>query len=191
MITSVTENPLIKGYHGTFANVVHRRWGDQHVIVQKRPDFSNVKWSKAQKANRRRFSDAMAYARKAIADPEMRAWYTMRAKPGQTACNVAVADFMLRPEITKTDISEYHGSKGDPIRVKARDRYAIASVLVFVYNSLGLEVESGLATRGLSDSYWYYRAQEDNPLWQGGRILFKVSDTPGNVVTEILPVLRT
>ena len=188
MITSVSDNPLIKGYHGTFANVVHRRWGDQHVIVQKRPDFSNVKWSKAQKANRKRFSEAMAYARKVLADPEMRAYYKAKAKHGQTIWNVAVADYMLRPEITKTDISGYKGSKGDIIKVKAHDRYCVASVLVFVYNALGLEVESGLATENLSDGYWHYKAQDDNPLWQGGRIMFRVTDSPGNTVTEVKPV---
>jgi hypothetical protein len=188
MITSVSENPLIKGYHGMFANMVHRRWGDLHVIIQKPPDFSNVKWSKAQKANRKRFREAMIYARKVLADPAMRAWYASQAKHGQTIWNVAVADYMLRPEITTTDISGYKGVKGDIIRVEAHDRYSIAAVLVFVYNALGLEVESGLATQNLSDGYWHYRTQEDNPLWKGGRIVFRVSDSPGNVVTETRPV---
>jgi hypothetical protein len=63
--------------------------------VMKTPDMSKVKWSKAQKANRGRFRAAIAYARQAMADPEVRAQYEEIAKKaGRQPFRVAVSDFL-------------------------------------------------------------------------------------------------
>jgi hypothetical protein len=60
----------------------------------KTPDMSKVKWSKAQKANRERFRQAIAYARQAMADPKIRAQYEKRGKKAnRQAFRVAVSDF--------------------------------------------------------------------------------------------------
>ncbi len=60
----------------------------------KTPDMSKVKWSKAQKANRQRFAKAIAYARAAMADPEIRAHYEKLGKEAnRQPFRVAVSDF--------------------------------------------------------------------------------------------------
>jgi hypothetical protein len=58
------------------------------------PDMSKVKWSGVQKANRERFREAIAYARAAMADPKVRAYYQKVAKKAnRQPFRVAVSDF--------------------------------------------------------------------------------------------------
>ena len=55
--------------------------------------MSKVKWSKAQKANRKRFKQAIAYARAAMADPKVSKIYEKRgAKENRSPFRIAVSD---------------------------------------------------------------------------------------------------
>ncbi|HLO17896.1 MAG TPA: hypothetical protein VK206_23910, partial [Anaerolineales bacterium] len=60
------------------------------------PDMSRVKWSAAQKEHRLRFKEAVAYARAAIADPEVRLVYEQMAaekKQNKRPFDMAVSDY--------------------------------------------------------------------------------------------------
>ena len=70
------------------------RWMYGKQTVMKTPDMSKVKWSEAQKANRGRFREAIAYARAAMVDPTVRAYYQKGAKKAnRQPFGVAVSDF--------------------------------------------------------------------------------------------------
>lgn len=70
------------------------RWTYGKQTVMKTPDMSNVKWSKAQKAHRQRFREAIRYACRAMADPKAGAHYEKAAKKaGRQPFRVAVSDF--------------------------------------------------------------------------------------------------
>jgi hypothetical protein len=183
-------NSITHGYRGLFGNIVFR-WVYGQSVMQSRPDFSNVKWSKSQKAVRKRFGGAMAYAQKAIKDPEKKAFYQKKAKGHCSACNMAVSDYMLNPKIRIIDLDEYNGKKGDTIQVDAWDKYGVAAVLVFILNALGHEIESGMAVRDLCTGLWIYQAKEAFPPGRSGRVMVRVIDHTGNSVTEVKPVLRT
>ena len=63
--------------------------------VMKTPDMSRVKWSKAQKASRKRFREAIFYAKQAMADPDVRAYYEKAAeKADRQPFRVAVSDYL-------------------------------------------------------------------------------------------------
>jgi len=175
-------NVLMRGHRGMIGNVVFRRWGKK-TVVSLAPSTKNRKWSKAQKANRLRFRDAMAYARKALNDPEMLKYYRKKTKGMQTVWNVAVADYMKKPQIKEIDIHNYKGQKGNTIRVVARDNYRVAGVIVSIVDAQGFEVESGMAVEMPNNCDWIYKAMEPNLSGQGGRIVVRVTDSPGNVVT--------
>ena len=87
-------NPSIDKYRGKLGKLTFRMmYGKQTVM--KTPDMSNVKWSEAQKSNRERFAEAIAYARQAMADPQVRAQYEkMAKKAGRQPFRVAVSDFL-------------------------------------------------------------------------------------------------
>lgn len=62
--------------------------------LMKTPDMSEVQWSEAQNAERGRFARAIAYAKRAMADPKIRAHYEKAGKKaGRQPFRVAVSDF--------------------------------------------------------------------------------------------------
>lgn len=86
--------PLIEEIHGTMYDVVFKRSPNGNMIVTKRPDMSNVQWSEAQTKQRERFKQAVAYARSALAEPQVRAVYEKLAKKQhKRAWDVAVSDY--------------------------------------------------------------------------------------------------
>ena len=87
-------HPLVEEIHGTMYDVVFKRSPKGNMIVTKRPDMSKVKWSKAQKAHRARFKQAVAYARAALADPKVRLRYEkMAKKQHKRRWDVAISDY--------------------------------------------------------------------------------------------------
>jgi hypothetical protein len=63
--------------------------------LMKTPDMSRVKWSEAQKASREHFRKAISYAKQAMADAQVHAYYEKIAeKANRQAFRVAVSDFL-------------------------------------------------------------------------------------------------
>ncbi|HSJ86963.1 MAG TPA: hypothetical protein VK909_07110 [Anaerolineales bacterium] len=92
-MTKVVLQPGLRELRGKMGDWTYRRmYGKQTVM--KTPDMSRVKWSKAQKANRERFRKAIAYARRAMADPTVRVHYETAGKEtGRQPFRVAVSDY--------------------------------------------------------------------------------------------------
>jgi hypothetical protein len=78
-------NPLFDGISGRIGDVVFKKSRNGEVIISKCPDMSNVKCSEAQRAQRERFKRANAYARAAMADPDVRAIYEEMATQESTS----------------------------------------------------------------------------------------------------------
>lgn len=92
-MVKVILHPSIRRMSGKMGAFTYR-WMYGKQTVMKTPDMSNVKWSKAQKAHRKRFRDAIIYARMAMDDPKIRAHYEkVAAKKGRQPFRVAVSDF--------------------------------------------------------------------------------------------------
>jgi hypothetical protein len=90
----VRYKPRIEYFQGTVYDVVFRRSPQRKPIVKTRPDMSNVKWSKAQKAQRERFRQANEYAKDARAEPKLWATYERMAKrQHERAWEVAMSDY--------------------------------------------------------------------------------------------------
>ena len=88
-------NPLVLEINGSLSDdLVLKRTPQGEIIVSKKPDMSNVKWSPAQKKNRRRFAEASAYATAAKADPQVWDKYQRRAKRlKKRPRDLAISDF--------------------------------------------------------------------------------------------------
>jgi hypothetical protein len=92
-MAKVELDPPFKKYRGTIGNLSYR-WMYGKQTVMKKPDMSGVKWSEAQKLNRQRFAEAIRYAKKAMADPKLRAHYEELGRPAdRQPFRVAVSDF--------------------------------------------------------------------------------------------------
>jgi len=87
-------HPPVKSMSGKMGIYTYRvMYGKQTIM--KTPDMSNVKWSEAQKSNRERFAEAIAYAKQAMADTKVRAHYEkLGKKANRQPFRVAVSDFL-------------------------------------------------------------------------------------------------
>ena len=87
-------HPWIQQIHGKMGDVVFKRTPNGETIMTKRPDMSRVKWSPAQKAHRKRFQQAVAYAKTVMADPKIRAMYEKKAaKARKRPRDLAISDY--------------------------------------------------------------------------------------------------
>jgi hypothetical protein len=85
--------PILVEVHGTLYDLVFKKSPQGEMIVTKKPDMSKVKWSKAQKANRKHMSTAIATAQAALLDPKVKAKYERKAKKlDRRAWNLALSD---------------------------------------------------------------------------------------------------
>ena len=93
-MAKATLHPWIKQIKGRLGGVVFRASRSGETIVSRSPDMSAVAWSPAQQDHRRRFRQAIAYAKAAMADPAVRAVYEKRAA-GQNGrpFQMAVSDY--------------------------------------------------------------------------------------------------
>ena len=177
------ENALVRFFGGKCGNMVYRNY-DGMSVMSRMPVFKNRKFSPAQKACQQRFGNAAAWAHKARANPELGAYYQSIASKRVNGWNLAISDYLRKPEVSKIDLENYKGKTADTIRVEAHDRFRVAAVIVTIINALGYEVESGMAVM-VPGEHWIYEAKEDNPLWKGGRVSVSAIDFPGNVVRAV------
>ena len=175
------DNILMRFSRGRIGDVIFRVWGE-NTVVSKAPDYSKTLRSDAQKAVNRRFKVATGYGHRVLQDPVAYAFYDKKKRGIQTVWNVAISDYMKRPEIAEIDVWNYKGQAGNTIRVKARDNYCVASVNVMIINASGFEVESGMAVQMPGSGVWGYKATERNTEWKGVRVIVRVTDSPGNLV---------
>jgi hypothetical protein len=71
--------------------------------LMKTPDMSKVEWSEAQKKERARFAEAIAYAKQAMANPRLRVHYEkLGKKANRQPFRVAVSDFYKGKDLLKS-----------------------------------------------------------------------------------------
>ena len=170
---------------GKIGNLVYRVWRGT-TIVSKLPDYRNMKWSKAQKKQRKRFSEAMHWAQSVLLDPGKMKYYTRLAKGKMSPYNAAVQDYLDKPYIYKFNVSKYNGRAGNTIKFGAHKDYGIEKVVVGIVNAQGYELESNVAIE-LNDGYLGFTASENNPLWQSGGVTFSITDSLGRITKEFRP----
>ncbi|MDR2423828.1 MAG: hypothetical protein LBD59_03785, partial [Prevotellaceae bacterium] len=152
-------NVVTFGLSGKIGDLLVFRQKDGQTIVAKVPQQSG-KVSEKQKAHRKRFQQAMIYAKAAVNSPETGDLYKAATKKGQTPINVAVADFFDAPDIEQIDMSGYTGAIGDVIRIDASDDFMVTSVNVKIVNVDG-DVEEGEAMQN-AGTWWIYTATHEN-----------------------------
>lgn len=89
-------HPLLEHMRGTIRGMVFRLSHNGKISAYMSPDMSRVKWSTAQVAHRERMAEAFAYARQAVADPQIREIYVNMAlekKQNKRPYDMAVWDY--------------------------------------------------------------------------------------------------
>lgn len=180
-MAKVGNNILTHGLQGMVGDLIVFRQRDGKTIVSAKPEHHGS-LTEAQLQHLHHFQEAVIYAKSVLSDPEKKEAYKHAAKPGQSAYNVALADFLKAPHIEEIDIAGYDGKPGSKIRVRAVDDFKITAVTLEIHNSDGAVLEQGNAVCDANGLDWIYTATKINDPLTGGKITVKVSDNPGHLV---------
>lgn len=172
------------GASGMLGNVVVYRQFRGKTVMSNRPQKRGDITPHQQKM-KTRFLEAVAFAKKQIADPVTKALY----QPGPnskftSAYAAALADYLKRPVIDAVDITNYHGRDGDVIIVKASDVARTLMVAVSILSVDGSVVEHGEALPNAFTLDYVFRRVNVNSTVRGSKILVTVKDRPGNIVVK-------
>lgn len=171
-------NIVTHGLSGRIDELVFRQRFGQ-TVVTRNPRVSREP-SNAQLSLRSRFRQAAAYAKAAVSDAATKLFYGSKAKEGQSAYNVALADFFNTPEIGEIDTSAYNGSTGSRIMVPVTDGGKVVSVKVKIQKSDGTLIEEGAALQQSNGLYWMYYASALNNSLSGSIISVSATDLPNH-----------
>jgi hypothetical protein len=171
-------NIVTQGLSGRVDQLVFRQRFGQTVVTRKHRPSGEP--SDAQINLRSRFRQAAAYAKAAIADAATKLFYSSKAKAGQSAYNVALADFFNAPEIGEIDTSAYNGSIGSRITVPVTDGGKVVSVKVKIHKGDGTLVEEGSALQQSNGLYWMFIARSLNDGLSGSIITVSATDLPNH-----------
>jgi hypothetical protein len=174
-------NLATEGLSGQVGNLVfRRRKGDGKVFVSVHPSAHEGEPSEAQQKVNSKFQEAVIYGKSVIADPATKALYSEKASVGQSAYNVAVADFFNAPDIKEVDLSAYTGEVGSTIKVKVIDDFKVVKVQVQIAGVDGTLIETGEAVLQADGLYWMYTATQKNEAPTGDKITVTAWDMPNN-----------
>lgn len=94
-MAKVKLNPFFSEVRGRVGDFIFRSSASGETIMSARPDMSRTTWSDAQQAHRQRFKEAAAYARAAMAAPDIRAYYEKEAASlDKRPYHLAVSDYL-------------------------------------------------------------------------------------------------
>ena len=109
------DNVVMEGASGKIGKMLVFRQRADQTIIARRPKKSLRQVTDDQQEARNRFTEAAYYAKSAISDPILKEAYQAKAKLGQTAYNVAFADYLKAPEMRRAFLESYSGTIGDVV----------------------------------------------------------------------------
>jgi hypothetical protein len=187
-MAKVAGNIVLHGASGMLGDQIVIRQRSGHIILAQAPAESTKEPTEAQATQRQRFQQAVLYGKQVVDNPAQKSDYEAKAKPLQTAFNVAVGDFLHAPDIDEIDVTQYYGVIGNTIRVRVTDDFEVKQVTVAIHNGDGSLVEQGEAVHQENSLDWIYTATAENTETAGDRIEIRATDRPGNVAEEEQPL---
>ncbi len=178
-------NVVTYGLSGLIGKLLVFRQRAGKTFVGDRP----VKTTKAPtaelKAVREKFAKAIIYAKMVNdVDDDVKAGYQAKTEPGQSAFNLAFADYMKAPVFVEAPaFSEYSGQQNASLEVLVKDDFKVTSVHFSVLDADGIVLESGEAA-GTGDSpLWVYQTTAEHADLAGATVKIVAKDLPGNETT--------
>lgn len=89
-----TNSVLLKHLRGQIGKQIVVKHYGQKTVVTAYPDMSGIKPSKKQKAKRKDFAEAVAYAQSILHNAVKKAAYARKLKKGQSVYHAAITEWM-------------------------------------------------------------------------------------------------
>lgn len=149
----VKDNPLLQGLSGKFGNAVVRQT-KKGIVVAPIPRRTDREPTEKQKAARKRFREAVLWA-KGIKGDLRDVYIRIAAEKNCNPFNLIVSDHRHPPKIVELDASDYHGKKGQRIRVKVETLGRMQKVTVAIEDKTGKKLDQGEATAEDAKCEWW------------------------------------
>lgn len=184
-MAKIFDNSLVKGARGNFGKqFVYKKRGDATHIARMPAVNRNATPTPEQVNVRELFSSATLYAKSAISSPELKMGYQKKARPGVTAYNLALRDYIKPPVVKSINPAGYDGSIGSTIVISAKDDFRVAGVRVSLRTAVGDLVEEGSALLNpVNLGQWIYTATQELVTLAGTVITATATDLPGNTAS--------
>lgn len=174
-------NVIMHGASGNFMDqIVFRNRAGKTVLCAPPLLDEDREPTTEQLAIQEKFREAVRYAKGAVKNEAIKAAYAAKAERGQSAYNIAFADYFSIPKVNTIDTTAYQGAIGNKITVVATDEFKVAAVQVAIYTMDNELVEQGAAVFNEEDQEWIYTAKEDHIALEGSTIKATAKDLPGN-----------
>lgn len=187
-MAKIKKNLLIRGLTGSVGDqFVIKTTRSGKTILSNKPEFDeNREFTAPQVAQQTVFTKATIFARKAQNHP-----FYQENWPGKatSAYNLAMSDYLGKPEILDIDITEWNGRIGEPIYIMAKDNVMVTRVRVIIrpngedYDALDGGPAAESEFNGLS---WVFTATKNVELMPGMQIDAYVYDMANNLTKESL-----
>jgi hypothetical protein len=139
---------------GCVGDMVIVRYKRGVKIVRRKPVRPGER-TPAEIASQKRFARANAYAKGALANPDLSAIYEEAAlRLHRTAFKLAQSDWFRPPVVEKIDPSGYDGEVNGLIRINATDDFGVLRVGMVIQDLAGNTLESGWAVQEAEESPW-------------------------------------
>jgi hypothetical protein len=180
------DNVVMHGASGIIGDLLlfSQRYGK--TIIGKIPKRGGDP-SPDQQAARERFLAAIRFAKRAMADPEIKKLYEPRAEGDNKPFNLAVADFLKPPVVADIIVDTYTGAVGSLLQLLVTDDTVVKTVEVTITAANGTLLEQGVALQDQAEPnspIWIYTATALNNPVAGSKVTVVAKDLPGNTVTS-------
>lgn len=180
---AISQNNVVTfGLSGKVGDLLVFRKMNGKTIVSKVPVKSNIPPSFLQAEVKNRFKLASKFAKQAMQDPVLEAYYRAISKKGQRPFNAAFADFFIAPEVSNPT-GNYDGLMGTTLSIMAVDNYEVKTVTIEIRKADDSLVEQGTANLTADGVTWDYTCQTTNAAPSGCKLLWTACDWAGNQTT--------
>ena len=158
--------------------VYRQRFGK--TVVSKRPVRTSG-FTETQQVYLSNFKKAVLYASSILQNEMVKRAYQEKAKPGHSAYNAAIADYLKAPEIHSLDLVGLAGTTGGKISTTVTDNFWVEVVKIKIENPAGELIEEGNAIKLADGTTWVYYTQTTGANISGNLITVIPADHPGNI----------
>jgi hypothetical protein len=172
-------NYVMHGMSGKLGKLLVFRQRGGKTIATAIPNRSAA-YTEEQLEVQSKFKEAASWARGILKNADNRKYYNSLATGGQSAFNMAIADWFTDPEIKEIDTIDYTGVPGSVIKILVADIIKVQSVKLSITTASGTLVEEGSAVFDADSQQWLYAAVQNNATPVGSLIKATATDKPGN-----------
>lgn len=162
----------VKGSSSRVGGLIYRQMPDGITVVNRTPDYSEIKSTRGQGDHQQRLQGAARYARWAAKAQPIYAELVKGTT--KTAYNLARSDWFHPPVIHEVQL------RGHKICVQASDNVMVMKVVITALDEHGKLLEAGEATRQ-EGNWWEYC-----PKLPGKTLTVEAWDLAGNVTRFVL-----